>query len=57
MIKNIDEWLRQRAELNSQTKTRTPTLLPQQVRELYRATGSRGARKAIKANYIQNAAQ
>ena len=34
-----------------------PTLLNWQIRELYRATSSRAARKAIKLRYKLNAAQ
>ena len=34
-----------------------PTILPWQIRELYRATSSRAARKAIKLRYKLNAAQ
>ncbi len=56
MVKsNIDEWLDKHAELNR--KAKFPILLDHQVRELYRATGSSGGRKAIEANYIQNEAQ
>jgi hypothetical protein len=42
------------AECNQ--KSLCPTLLPLQIRELYRATSSRAARKAIKLRYKLNAA-
>jgi hypothetical protein len=55
VVKNIEEWLCEREAWNLRFKC--PTLLYHQVRELYRATNSRAARKAMKAKYILNDAQ
>ena len=51
----IRSWLHYLAECNQNSLC--PTLLPWQIRELYRATSSRAARKAIKLRYKLNAAQ
>jgi hypothetical protein len=51
----IRAWLHYLAECNQNSLC--PTLLPWQIRELYRATSSRAARKAIKLRYKLNAAQ
>ncbi len=55
VVKNIEDWLCEPRPGTASLKC--PTLLGKQVRELYHATNSRGARKAMKANYILNEAQ
>ena len=51
----IRSWLHYLAQCNQTSLC--PTILPWQIRELYRATSSRAARKAIKLRYKLNAAQ
>jgi hypothetical protein len=53
--KNLTEWMR---ELHTASVDREcATLMPYEVRELYRATNSRSARKAIELNYVLDDAQ
>ncbi len=55
LVKNIVEWMRERHQASIDLGCET--LPPYAVRELYRATNSRSARKAIELKYVLNDAQ
>ncbi len=55
MHQTLEVWLQQHERLNRTSKY--PKMHPRNIRELYRATGSRSVRKAIDAGYVLNEEQ